>query len=700
MSPTQTNALTVLIASGLLAACSDATQAPPEAPAAAAADTAQVKPMAEPAGPELGTWGFDTDAMNTDIAPGADFFGYTNGGWLDTFEMPADRSRYGAFTGLAERAETQVRAIIESLAGSSPAPGSVDQKVGEFFSTWMNQTALEAAGTDPLYQHLNGISKIETEAELQLAFADIHATAPFGVGIIPDPADTSKYTAFVSQAGLGMPDRDYYLKDEEPYSGHRAAYRDYIQQMQTLAGIANAGEKADAILALETRLAEVHWPPERSRQISEIYNPMTRADLKQLAPQFDWDAMMGKVGLGEVDIMVVAETTAIAESGKIYAETPLETWKDYLAYHFIRTNARFLPEAFDTANFAFFGTALAGTEEQRDRWKRGVQLLNGTMGEAVGQVYVARHFPPENRDKMQSLVDDLVAAFEIRLQNLDWMDEETREQALKKLSTFEPRIGYPSKWIDYSSLQTSNDGLLANALSATEFQWELQLSRLGGPVDRDLWAMNPQTVNAYYNPLLNQITFPAAILQPPFFDPNADPAVNYGAIGAVIGHEIGHGFDDQGRRFDETGMIRDWWTETANERFQTRAQKLIDQYDAYMPLEDLNVNGNLTLGENIGDLGGLQMAYAAYQRYQEANGKAPVIDGYTGEQRFFLSWAQAWRAKTRDDALRQRILTDPHSPEEYRTNGVVRNLDAWYTAFNVTEDNALYLAPEDRVKIW
>ncbi len=700
MSPTQTNALALLLASGLLVACTDATQPPPEAPAAAEPEAAPVKQITEATSPELGSWGFDTNAMDANIAPGDDFFGYANGGWLESFEMPADRSRYGAFTGLAERAETQVRAIIETLATGSPEPGSVDQKVGDFFSSWMNEEALSSAGTGPLYEHLNGIAKIETEAELQSAFADIHATAPFGVGIIPDPADTAKYTVFVSQAGLGMPDRDYYLKDEEPYSGHRAAYRAYVEQMQTLAGIANAGEKADAIVALETRLAEVHWPPERSRQISEIYNPMSRADLKQLAPQLDWDSMMDQVGLGEVDMMVVAETTAISESAKIYADTPLETWKDYLTYHFIRTNARFLPQAFDEANFAFFGTKLQGTKEQRDRWKRGVQLLNGTMGEAVGQVYVARHFPPDNRAKMQTLVDDLVAAFEIRLQNLDWMDEETREQALRKLSTFEPRIGYPSKWTDYSSLQTGSEGLLANALSGTKFQWELQLSRLGGPVDRDLWAMNPQTVNAYYNPLLNQITFPAAILQPPFFDPNADPAVNYGAIGAVIGHEIGHGFDDQGRRFDETGMIRDWWTETANERFQTRAQKLIDQYDAYMPLEDLHVNGNLTLGENIGDLGGLQMAYAAYQRYQEANGKAPVIDGYTGEQRFFLSWAQAWRAKTRDDALRQRILTDPHSPEEYRTNGVVRNLDAWYAAFNVTEEHALYLAPEDRVKIW
>ncbi|MHA7871469.1 MAG: M13 family metallopeptidase, partial [Hyphococcus sp.] len=421
-----------------------------------------------------------------------------------------------------------------------------------------------------------------------------------------------------------------------------------------------------------------------------------------LAPEFEWNIIFDETGLSEIETFVVAQTTAIDGAAELFDQTPLATVKDYLAFHFINAQAANLPSAFDQASFEFFGRTLRGAEEQRERWKRGVQTINAGLGEAVGQIYVDRHFPANYKAEMDALVANLVAAFKERLQQNEWMDEETREQALLKLSTFEPRIGYTEKWTDYTPLAISGDTLLENALAITEFQWQEQLNRLGGPVDRKIWPYPPQTVNASYNPLLNQITFPAGILQPPFFDPYADPAVNYGAIGAVIGHEIGHGFDDQGRRFDELGRIRDWWTETANTRFEEKSGNLGGQYSAYEPIEGLNIDGELTMGENIGDLGGLQMAYAAYQRYLDAccGGNAPVVDGLTGDQRFFMGWAQVWRAKAREDELRRRLVTDPHSPPEYRVNGVVRNMDAWYDAFGVTEDDALYLPPEQRVRIW
>jgi endothelin-converting enzyme/putative endopeptidase len=411
--------------------------------------------------------------------------------------------------------------------------------------------------------------------------------------------------------------------------------------------------------------------------------------------------MFDELELTSVPTFLVAQPSAIDKEAEIFDAAPMALLKDYLAYHFIRAHAQYLATAFDDANFEFFSKTLRGIEEKRERWKRGVNEIDASLGDAVGQIYVSRHFPPQNKSAMDELVANLTAAFKERLENNAWMDEETREQALLKLSTFEPRIGYTKKWTDYTSLEIS-DSLLENALALTDFQWRDQLSRLEGPVDRDLWPYPPQTVNASYNPLLNQITFPAGILQPPFFDLAADPAVNYGAIGAVIGHEIGHGFDDQGRRFDEKGRIRDWWTQTSNDAFQAKADQLGAQYDAYEPIPGAHISGQLTMGENIGDLGGMQMAYAAYHRFldQCCNGEAPVLDGLTGDQRFFLAWAQVWRGKYREDELRQRLETDPHSPPYYRINGVVRNVDAWYEAFGVKEDDALYLSPENRVRIW
>jgi len=647
----------------------------------------------------IGDWGIDLTAMDTSVAPGDDFFRYVNGAWLDSYEIPADRSRSGTFITLRDESEVDVHSIVAELAEEEEAQGSVEQKVGDFYNSWMNVEALDARGLSSLQPRLDAIAAIDSREDLMVAFGDLHATTPFGMGIIPDPADTTHYIIFIGQGGLGLPDRDYYLKEDERFADFRTAYHDYVVTLHDLAGIASGEEKAGAIIALETRLAQSHWTQERSREITEIYNPMSRAELAELAPQIDWNFLLDSNGLESIETMVVTQTTAIAEAAQMFEDTPLETWKSYLTYHLIRTNAAFLPSAFDDANFDFYSSTLRGVEEQRERWKRGVQQVNANMGEAVGQVYISRFFPASSKTQMDELVANLRSALEERLQGLEWMDDETRAGALLKLSTFEPRIGYTESWTDYTNLEISDD-LLANAFALTEFQWGLQVDRLDGPVDKTIWPYPPQTVNASYNPLANQITFPAGILQAPFFDPNADPAVNYGAIGAVIGHEIGHGFDDQGRRFDELGRIRDWWTEESDTRFSERADMLVEQYDGYSPVEDANVNGRLTLGENIGDLGGLQMAWSAWQRFKAEHGEPEVIDGFTGDQRFFLSFGQIWRGKYRDDAVRQQVLTDPHSPSEFRANGPVRNFGPWYEAFGVTEDHALYLPPAQRVSIW
>lgn len=698
--------ITYLALTVCLAACqgeSPSTSAPvAETPPAAVEPAPEPAPEQQEARAAIGDWGVDLTVRDESVAPGDDFNRHVNGKWLDTFEMPADLSRYGIFEQLRLDAEADVRNILDELIAKEPSDGSLEQKVGGFFGAWMDTERLDELGAGPLAPHLQRIEDISDRNGLMEAFADVHMTAPFAIGIIPDPADTTRYIAFVTQSGLGMPNRDYYLKEEERFENYRDAYLTYITRIFELIGDQAAATKAAAIMDLEKQLAEVHWTPEDSRDIQKVYNPMTPTEVAELAPQFDWDMIFDRRGLAVVPTFVVAETTAVSSAGEIFEATSVDTWKDYLAYHFVRSNARYLATDFDNANYEFFSKTLRGTEEQRERWKRGTQEINAGLGEAIGQIYVDKHFPADYKAQMEQLVDNLTSAFEERLKGLDWMDDETREQALLKLSTFERRIGFTNKWTDYSPLEIENDALLDNALAISEFQWQERVNRLGGPVDREIWPYPPQIVNASYSPLLNTITFPAGILQPPFFDPHADPAVNYGAIGAVIGHEIGHGFDDQGRRFDEKGRIRDWWTETANERFSERSVMLGAQYAEFSPIEGMNVNPDLTMGENIGDLGGLQMAYAAYHRYldQCCNGEAEVLDGLTGDQRFFMSWAQVWRLMEREDSLRQRLLTDPHSPAQYRVNGVVRNLDAWYEAFGVTEEHAMYLPPEERVRIW
>lgn len=684
-------ALVALAAAGAIAGCAKKAEKAPDAKAAAESTKA-----------ELGAFGLEPDQSDPATKPGDDFARYANGRWLDSFEIPADLSGYGSFTKLRLDAEADVKAIIEDVASKSQTPGSVEQKVGSFFKSWMDLEKVEADGVAPLNAALSKINAISDRASLMKAFGDIHNMAPAAFGILPDPADTTKYSVFIAQSGIGMPDRDYYLKTEERFVQYRAAYKDYVAKILTLAGRPDAAKQAEAIVKFETEIAKGHWTQEESRNIQKIYNPMTVEQLAAAAPAVDWPVVLGALQLSSVKTFVLTEPSAVKKTAELFAKADLGFLKDYLAFHFINANAAYLPKAFDEANFEFYGKTLRGVKEQRERWKRGVNQIDGGLGDAVGQIYVQRHFPAGHKAKMDALVQNLLAALKARLEQNAWMDDATRQQALLKLSTFEPRIGYAKKWTDYSALTIKEGALLENGLALTDFQWKDQLSRINGPVDRDLWDYPPQTVNASYNPLMNNITFPAGILQPPFFDPNADPAVNYGAIGAVIGHEIGHGFDDQGSEFDEKGRIRNWWTPAAKAAFKERTDRLGAQYDSYEPLPGAHISGALTMGENIGDLGGLQMAYAAYHRYldETSGGKAPVIDGLTGDQRFFLAWAQVWRGKYREDEARGRLETDPHSPPYYRINGVVRNVDAWYDAFGVKEGDKMYLPPEERVKIW
>ncbi len=577
--------------------------------------------------------------------------------------------------------------------------GATGKRVGDFYASWMDEAGIEAKGTAPLKPYLAKIDAVSDLKGLQTVFATVGYESPVGLGIIPDLADPTRYTAATGQGGLGMP-REYYLNPAEKYDGYRKAYRAYIEQILTLTGVGGAAAKADAIMALETAMAKDQWSPEQSRDIGKLNDPQDLAGLTKKAPEFDWALMLKTAGLDASPKVLMTQNTAIAAMGKIMVATPLSTWKDYLTFHFVSDNAAYLPKAFDTARFEFFSKKLAGVEQQRDRWKRGVQLTNRSLGEAVGALYVAKYFPPTAQAKMSELIENLRGAYQERISGSTWMDEATRKAALAKLAAFEPRIGHPDKYIDYSSFNVVRGDMLGNAQRSAKFEQDLELKRFPKPVDRSLWGMTPQTVNAYYNPLANQITFPAAILQPPYFDPNADPAVNYGAIGAIIGHEMGHGFDDQGSQFGPTGKFENWWTPAAKEAFKTRTGALAAQYDGYEPLPGTHINGKLTLGENIGDLGGIEASYAAYHRYQAKHGAAPVIDGLTGDQRFFLAYAQAWQAKFREDTARQRLAIDPHSPAYYRVNGIVRNVDAWYAAFNVKPDAKLYLPPEKRVHIW
>ncbi len=503
----------------------------------------------------------------------------------------------------------------------------------------------------------------------------------------------------ITHAGLGLPDREYYRRSDGEFPATRAAYEAHIARMLTLANIPNAPAKARAVVALETQIAERHWPAERRRERAQTYNKRTRAQVLAIAPNFPWEAGFETAGLGAVRDFVVAELDAMRPLADLVMATPVDTWRSYLAYHYLHNSAHILPTPIDDENFAFHGTTLNGQPQQRERWKRAVDALDGALGEAVGEIYVSRHFQESAKRQMEQLVENLRTAYGRRIDQLTWMSAETKVAAREKLATFRPKIGYPDTWRDYSALDIRANDAFGNARRAAVFEWNRNVSRINERTDREEWGMTPQTVNAYYNPVFNEIVFPAAILQPPFFDPNADAAVNYGAIGGVIGHEMGHGFDDQGAQSDAQGVLRQWWNDGDIARFRVLGDRLAAQYDAFEPLPGIRVNGRLTLGENIGDCGGLQVAHEAY-RVSLNGATPPAIGGVTGEQRFFLGWGQVWKTLIRDARLRNQVLSDPHSPAQYRVNGVVRNLDAWYAAFDVQPSDALYLAPADRVQIW
>jgi len=672
------------------------------APAPAPQDTAATSP-AKPK-PEIGAWGFDTAGMDTSVAPGASFYQYANGQWTKTTEIPADKAEYGMFGVLADRSDERTRQILEAANG---AAGSDEQRIGDYYKTFMDEAGIEAKGLAPIQPALDQIAKVKDVSGLVLQFAASSrrlGNSPFRTRVGQDEREPETYIPGISQGGLGLPDRDMYDANAKQFAKLRDGYQKYAAAMFTLIGAKDADKRAAAVFALEEKIAATHWTRVQNRDSQKTYNKMTIAELQKLAPGIDWKLWLKATGLEGQPSVDVNQPPAIAATSLLVKSQPLAVWKDYLTLRALTDAAPYLPKKFVDVHFEMYGKTLTGTPQQKDRWKRAVEDITRKLGEAVGQVYVARYFTPETKAHADQLVKNLLTSMGQRLDGLAWMSPETKTKAKAKLATYNPKIGYPKQWRDYSALTIVAGDALGNATHAAAFEYNRQLAKLGKPIDRNEWGMTPMTVNAYYNPTLNEIVFPAAILQPPFFDVNADDAVNYGGIGAVIGHEISHGFDDQGAQYDATGALKNWWTKDDSDKFKTGTAKLVAQYSAYCPVPAADgkpaqcVKGELTLGENIADLAGLTIAYNAYKL--SLGGKpAPVLGGTTGDQRFFLGWAQVWRRKYRDQELANRLVTDPHSPTEFRAS-VVRNLDPWYDAFQPKPGEALYLAPDQRVKIW
>lgn len=659
--------------------------------------------------PTFGTWGFDTAGMDRSIAPGDDFFGYANGAWARTTEIPADRASFNSFTLLTIQANERTKAIIEEAAADNGASGD-RKKVGDFYTAFMNEEAIEAAGISPLRDELEGINAIRDQQSLSrvlgqslradvdlLNMTDYYTDRLFGLWVSQDFDEPTRNSPYLVQGGLGMPDRAFYL-DGGRMAEMRQSYRAHIVQVLTLARIAQPEAKADRILALETAIAGVHATAEETNDVEAGNNHWSQADFDSRAPGIDWRAWRDGAGLAQQDTFVVWQPRAVTGIAALVGSQALDTWKDYLAFHAIDRASPFLSRALSEESFSFYGSTLSGTPEQAPRWRRGVDAVNASLGEAVGRLYVERHFPEASKVAMEELVQNVMTAFGERIDNLDWMSAETRAAAHRKLQTLEVGIGHPEQWRDYSALEIRPDQAWGNVSRASLFEYQRNIAKLNRPVSHDEWYMLPQTVNALNVPLENRLIFPAAILEAPFFDPLADAAVNYGAIGAVIGHEITHSFDSTGALFDETGRLRNWWTEQDLARFEAAGRALAAQYDAYQAFPDLNLNGDLSLGENIADVAGLATAYDAYRL--SLNGvEAPMVDDFTGEQRFYLGWAQVWRSKYRDQALRNAVLTGVHSPGPWRV-ATVRNQEPWYGAFDVQPGQDLYLSAEQRVEVW
>jgi putative endopeptidase len=682
-------AVLMVVAAGALAVAARDAAAQTAGGAAPAAQHAQ-----------LGAFGLDLSGGDASVKPGDDFERYANGHWDDTAQIPADRASWGSFAILRERSLQQLREILEALPEDA-AVASNRRKLSDFYRAYLDSEAIEKLGLAPAQPVLDEIAAARSGEDIArlMGRPELRLSAPVDLGMQPDDKDPDHYMVTVRQSGLGMPDRDYYLKDEPVYKELRAKYAAHIERLLKLAGDADAAREAQSIVELETQIATAHWPRAKRRERDLTYNPHTREDLPLFAPGLPWPALLAGAGLAEQARFVVRESDAVQALSTLFAQVPLQRWQVYLRYHYLAGNADVLPLAFDDEVFDFYGRALHGTQEQQPRWKRAVAAVNDGLGEAAGELYVQRYFPPSSKRQMLALVENLRASYRERIARLPWMTPATRKVALEKLAAFHPKIGYPDKWRDYSALEVKAGDAFGNVARAAAFDWQRQLKRLGGPTDRGEWGMTPQTINAYYNSTFNEVVFPAAILQPPFFDPHADAAVNYGGIGGVIGHEMGHGFDDQGSKSDARGVLHTWWQPEDTSAFHQRVDALAAQYDSYTVLPGLNINGRLTLGENIGDLGGVGVANAAYHRSLHG-AKPPLLAGLSGDQRFFLSWAQVWRTKQRDEDLRSQVTSNPHSPAKYRVNGVVRNVDAWYRAFNVQPSDKLYLPPAERVHIW
>ena len=653
---------------------------------------------------ERGRWGVETRFIDTHRTPGSDFYQYVNDGWLKTASLPQGFASNGVFLELQLKTEAQVEAIIQDAANRPEQTGpSPEGLIAAMYQSYLDTDSIKQLGLAPVAPGLARIEALADHTDAARVMAmPMHASV-VGLGVMLDPGNPERYVLSTSQAGLGLPGKDYYLRDDAPFPAHRAAYLDYITETLARAGLSAPRARAEAVLAFESQLAERHWTPSERRDRVRNYNLMPVSDLKTYAGGFPWQAFMDELGVGDAQEIVVGTDSAVAATATLYAQTDLDTLRDYMAFHFLDRHAPLMNEDWVAAHFDFHSRRLNGIAEDRPRATKAIQFVNQFLGEPVGRTYVTRHFPPEHLAQMQELVGYLRTAFRERLAELDWMDADTRSAALEKLEAFTPKIGYPERWHDYSELDLRADDLVGNVVRFHEWAWEDERAKLSEPRRDWEWGMTPQTVNAYYSPTRNEIVFPAAILQGPFFDPAADPAVNFAAIGGVIGHEMGHGFDDQGSRADANGTLRNWWSERSRDAFDALAAQLVDQYAQFSPIPGMHVDGALTLGENIGDLGGLNIAYAAWKRFEAdhyPDGHAPILDGYTGDQRFFLSWAQVWRTLQTDDAARRQILTDPHSPAQYRVNGVVRNMTPWYEAFEIDEDAPLYLAPEARISIW
>ncbi len=645
--------------------------------------------------------GIVLDELDPAVRPQDDLFRHVNGKWIARTEIPADKARYGSFYVLHEEAEKAVRDII--MESQDAEPDTEARKVGDLYASFLDEERIESLGVTPISGQLAAAASVASIPEFLAALGELERSGVSGfyqLFVDNDPGDPERYLVFAEQGGIGLPDESYFR--EEKFADVREAYRAHLERMFRLAGLSDPAERAERVFALETAIAAVHWDNVASRDSEKTYNLMNWADAASLVPAdlAVWRDAMG-APTGVFNELVLRQPSFTSGVGALLVEEQLPAWRDWLSWQVVRGSAAYLTSDIVEANFDFYGRTLTGTPEMRDRWKRGVSLVEGALGEAVGHIYVAKHFPETAKTAMDVLVANLVEAYRQSITTLEWMSAETRERALDKLEKFTPKIGYPSKWRDYSALSIDATDLIGNVRATSEFEFNRELGKIGKPIDRDEWFMTPQTINAYYNPGFNEIVFPAAILQPPFFDEARDAAANYGAIGAVIGHEIGHGFDDQGSKSDGDGRITDWWTEADRAAFEERTASLIAQFDALAPAQvpDHHVNGALTIGENIGDLGGLAIAWKAY--LISLNGsEPPVLDGLTGAQRFFLSWAQAWQMKGRDEEVIRLLAIDPHSPNEFRCNQIVRNIDDFYSAFDVQPTDAAWLAPEERVTIW